>query len=961
MMKRLVCALALAPLAALADAVEPPLLDDLAQEVLPPRPAVKHVVPESYVSKAWTVRLEEAAEMRVTFWRPDVFRIEKGLKVADTNATTQTEISATGQYVTTTNTAYTVAYADPRNDEKGAQIILPEVREDASRVRFEDGAASYTWRTTALTLTLDKASGTFACALADGTRVWTEAAPVAIRTAAANNGTDITTLALAHAEGTDYFGGGQQNGSFIHTGKTIDIVADCNWAEGGHPNPAPWMLARVDKGVYYGILRHTFSPGRYDFSQPGQATFSHNETRFDAFFFAGTSFNQILDRYTELTGRPNFIPVWGLELGDADAWMTRDKDTREPKQNDDLTYVETTPDVVARNAEKYRAEDMPCGWLLVNDGYGCKYMQLAWVVEALRGLGFRTGLWTAGALDRINWEVGTAGTRVQKIDVAWSGPAYQHGLNCNKTAYDGFINNSDARAFIWTCQGWAGTQRYGVCWTGDQYGNFDLIRYHIPTITGSGMSGQAYATTDIDGIFGGSNESYVRDLQWKCFTPALYVMNGWSDVNKAPWSYPEPYKSIIRDWLKWKLRMTPYMYTTCREAWETGAPIDRPLVWNYPDDPNCRSEAVNYEMMLGRDILIAPVFESMEESRGWCLRNIYLPEGTWYDFNDGRLVKGGQTLAAYPVTLETQPVFVRGGAILPMYPETLYSTQVPKDTLTFNIFPDGASEYTVYEDDGESRAYARGEWTRQTIRVEAPAAGRAGDVAIRLDGVTGQGYAGQPKTRAYEFWVHTHAKPSQVLVDGREVLALTATGDAAKRLYKNAQECWFYDENDLGGTVKIKLPARCVKQPVSLVVNTPAADQPELFVPYPQPPAELLERAKMAAQAETRFIAKMNAQDLYQYINGTYTLTLDGVWKRVSGAVVCSNDTDEQARVTFRITTEAGETIFERVGQKGKDAPQIVEVNIPESAKSLTFTLVKDGDGPNVPTLGVWKNLKLVR
>jgi len=604
---------------------------------------------------------------------------------------------------------------------------------------------------------------------------------------------------------------------------------------------------------------------------------------------------------------------------------------------------------------------MPGGWLLVNDGYGCKYMQLSWVVDALEGLGFKTGLWTEGALDRIRWEIGTAGTRVQKIDVAWSGPAYQHGLNCNKAAYDGFIDNSDARAFIWTCQGWAGTQRYGVCWTGDQYGNFDLIRYHVPTVTGSGMSGQAYATTDIDGIFGGSNESYLRDLQWKCFTPAMYIMNGWSNVNKAPWSYPEPYKSIIRSWLKWKIRMTPYIYAVCREAWETGAPIVRPLVWNYPDDRICFGDKVAYEMMLGRDILVAPVYESMEDCGGWYTRGIYLPEGNWYDFRDGRLVRGGKTIRAYQLDLETIPVFVRGGAIFPMYPEALYSSQVPKDTVTFNIFPDGKSEFEMYEDDGETRAYEKGEWTRQLIKVAAPAANETGDIKVDICGVTGKGFKGQVLRRAYELWIHTGAKPTQVLLGGDEVLPITAEGDDAKAIYANSPQCWYYDAEEMGGTVRIKLHKRCTKEPVEVVVNVPVGKKEDAYKPYPAAPTEVLTKAKEKGKVQTKLVAKMNATDLGQNLGDNYTIEVDGTWKRVSGSVVCSNSTDEKARVTFRITTDTGKVIFERVGQKGKDAPQLVAVNIPATAKTLKFSFTRDADTPVVPALGVWKEARLAK
>ena len=920
---------------------------------------IEKVVPESYISKAWTVKTATNVEMRVTFWRPDVFRIEAGLLVADTNVTVKTEISASGQYITTTNAAYYADYSDKRNDPAKAQMLLDGAAEDMTRVRFVDGADEYAWHTSALTLVLNKKLGTFACQLATGEQVWHETRPVEFIKSVSATETDDTILYLASGPKVRYFGGGQQNGDVNHTGMKIDILADCKWDEGGHPNPAPWMMARVDKGIYYGIFRHTFAPGDYNFTDTKEIKLTHYELRFDAFFCVGTSFNQVLGRYTELTGRPNFIPVWALELGDADAWMTRDKDTREPKQNADLSYVETTTDVVARNAEKYRGEDMPCGWLLVNDGYGCKYMQLGWTVRALESLGFRTGLWTEGALDRIAWEIGKAGTRIQKIDVAWSGPAYQHGLECNRTAYNGFIDNSDARAFIWTCQGWAGTQRYGVCWTGDQYGNYDLIRYHVPTVTGSGMSGQAYATTDIDGIFGGSNETYLRDLQWKCFTPAMYVMNGWSDVNKAPWSYPEPYKSIIRDWLKWKLRITPYMYTTCREAWATGAPIVRPLAWNYPDDDVALSNRVKYEMMLGRDFLVAPMYDSMEMTEGWYLRGIYLPDGTWYDYNDGRRVKGGITLSAYPTTLETLPVFVRGGAIIPMYPETQYSDQKAKGEITFDIWPNGNSEYTMYEDDGETRAYERGEWTTQTVKVEAPGAEVAGDVKVKILPVEGKGFKGQLKERSYELWVHTAARPTQVLLGGEEVLAISET-NAVKvaRIYANARQCWYYDESDKGGTVKVKLAKRCVKTACDVTVCVPVAKK-VASAPYPKPPKELAKRMAAAAKEETKFVADRNSPNLYQQMGVVHKIAVDGTWKRVSGSVVCSKDTDPKAVVTFRLTTDTGKVIFERVGQKGNDAPQLVAVNIPSDAKELIFTVNRDDEG--LRSLGVWKDLKLVK
>lgn len=104
-------------------------------------------------------------------------------------------------------------------------------------------------------------------------------------------------------------------------------------------------------------------------------------------------------------------------------------------------------------------------------------------------------------LDQIKQEV-IDGIRVYKLDVAWTGAGKLYSLSANKDAHKGLIENSDTRGMIWTVMGWAGTQRYSVAWTGDQYASWDYIRWHIPTFIGSGWSGQAYASSDVNGIFG---------------------------------------------------------------------------------------------------------------------------------------------------------------------------------------------------------------------------------------------------------------------------------------------------------------------------------------------------------------------------------------------------------------------------------------------------------------------------
>lgn len=343
------------------------------------------------------------------------------------------------------------------------------------------------------------------------------------------------------------------------------------------------------------------------------------------------------------------------------------------------------------------------------------------------------------------------------------------------------------------------------------------------------MSGQAYATTDIDGIFGGSAETYTRDLQWKCFTPAMYVMNGWSHKPKSPWAYEEPYRSINRKFLKQKLRLTPYMYTYCYEAWLTGAPIVRPMVWNYPDDQYTWDDKTQYQFMLGEDFLVAPVYTSLKVNKGWRKGGIYLPEGIWIDYNDGRRVIGPTIIEAYPITLETIPIFVRAGAIIPMYPETLYSDQVIKDTLTLDIYADASGSFTLYEDDGNTRKYQEGEYTLQTFTFE-----NMGDsFTLQINGAEGTAYDNCCEQRAYDLKFHTQQQPKMVVVDGKEIFAITST-NAPERVYANSRECWYYDANDRYGVLHVKLGKRGIDQGVTVFAML-SDDEIAATPPYPVP------------------------------------------------------------------------------------------------------------------------------
>ncbi|WP_092269214.1 MULTISPECIES: TIM-barrel domain-containing protein [unclassified Duganella] len=666
-------------------------------------------------------------------------------------------------------------------------------------------------RTPALSLRIDRKPLRFTLFRAgDAQPLWREVQPLEL-----GDKQSVQTLSSDKAE--RFFGGGQQNGRYEFKGKQLQVSYSGGWEEGDRPSPAPFLMS--SRG--WGMLRNTWSDGSYDLRQQDQISLEHDEARFEAYYFVGKDVRDVLARYTEWTGRARMLPRWALEYGDADCYNDGDNVKKPGTVPKGWTDGPTgkTPDVIETVARKYREHDMPGGWILPNDGYGCGYSSLPETVQGLAQYGFRTGLWTENGVEKMAWEVGTAGTRVQKLDVAWTGKGYQFSLDANKSAYDGILNNSDGRPFIWTVMGWAGTQRYAVTWTGDQSASWDYIRWHVPTLIGSGLSGQAYATGDVDAIFGGSPETYTRDLQWKSFTPVLMGMSGWAAAErKHPWWFAEPYVSINRRYLKLKMRLTPYMYTLMREAEQSGAPLVRGLMWDHPQDPAANTEAYKYQYLLGRDLLVAPVYRSQAVSQGW-RRAIHLPQGRWFDYWDGRQAtadKEGRDIDL-AVTLDKLPVFVRAGAILPMYPEMLYDGQKPKDVLTLDLYPDGASEFTLYEDDGNTRRYQDGAYSQQVIRMNADTDGVRVDVAPVIGS-----YDGQLAQRAYALRMLTRQRPVSVSVAATTSSALLSPL-ADRAAFDAATEGWYFDAEERKGTLHVKTASRDIRQPLRFTVQARAA------------------------------------------------------------------------------------------------------------------------------------------
>jgi hypothetical protein len=377
--------------------------------------------------------------------------------------------------------------------------------------------------------------------------------------------------------------------------------------------------------------------------------------------------------------------------------------------------------------------------------------------------------------------------------VAWVGAGYLNALSACKQAYEGIEENCDERGYVWSVCGWAGTQRYSIVWSGDQSGSYEYIRFHIPTFIGSGLSGYSLASSDVDGIFGGSSSTYARDLQWKTFIPVTYAMSGWAANDKHPWNYGTNVMDINRKYLKLKMRLTPYMYTLCNTAYEMGVPPVRAMVLEYPDDPVTYDKTTQYQFMSGPNMLVAPVYKSS------IIRDsIYFPEGNWIDYWDGTVYEGSTFLNGYVADLGTCPVFIKAGAIIPMYPEMLYDNELPKDPVTFDVYPHGSSSFEMYDDDGLSRDHRNGAYAKTIIGCVGPDFGNSGTVSIFVGESVGE-YEGKPDSRAYRLEVHVHGPPEIVKIDNNEIAQYFSIEE-----WEEADEGWYYDPYEKMGIAYVK-------------------------------------------------------------------------------------------------------------------------------------------------------------
>jgi alpha-glucosidase len=288
------------------------------------------------------------------------------------------------------------------------------------------------------------------------------------------------------------------------------------------------------------------------------------------------------------------------------------------------------------------------------------------------------------------------------------------GTLMSRATYEGLQRLApDKRPFVLTRAGSAGIQRYAATWTGDNASTWEHLALTLPMLQSLGLAGQPFVGADIGGFFGRSNgELLARWYQAAFLVPFCRNHKNREANDQEPWRFGTHVEAIIRKYLKLRYRLLPFLYTVLEEAHRTGVPMFRPVLLNYPTDPD--AVALDDELMVGDDLLVAPVLRPGAESR-----LVYLPEGVWIDYWTGARHAGRTTLRV-AAPLDTVPLFVRAGAVIPTGPEMSWIGEKAVDPLTFEIYPDdhGQARGTLYEDDGTSSAYLTGTLRRTEIRVE---------------------------------------------------------------------------------------------------------------------------------------------------------------------------------------------------------------------------------------------------
>ncbi|MGH9958545.1 MAG: TIM-barrel domain-containing protein, partial [Pyrinomonadaceae bacterium] len=287
-----------------------------------------------------------------------------------------------------------------------------------------------------------------------------------------------------------------------------------------------------------------------------------------------------------------------------------------------------------------------------------------------------------------------------------------YGMQMARATFDGLRHlRPDLRPFVLTRAGYAGVQRYSAVWTGDNVASWEHLRLLIPMLTNLGVSGVPLVGADVGGFVGSpSGELFARWLQAAALTPLVRSHTNAGSKDQEPWSYGPEFERINRATIELRYKLLPYLYSVFHEHTKTGAPVMRPLWFEYPND--VRTYLIEDEYLVGREVLVAPVL-----NEGDVKRSVYFPKGdAWIDWWTGARHEAGSQ-AEIDAPVDRLPMFVRVGAAIEMQPVVQHTGEMAAVLRTMLVVPGVDSMTRSYEDSGEGYSYQGGAFGMTTVTL----------------------------------------------------------------------------------------------------------------------------------------------------------------------------------------------------------------------------------------------------
>ncbi|MDI6883965.1 MAG: alpha-xylosidase [Hadesarchaea archaeon] len=368
------------------------------------------------------------------------------------------------------------------------------------------------------------------------------------------------------------------------------------------------------------------------------------------------------------------------------------------------------------------------------------------------------------------------GVAVFKTDFGESAPqdaVYHNGMEgkemhnlypllYNKTVFE-CTEEFYGKGLVWARSGYAGMQRYPVCWAGDSASQYSALAHTLRGGLSLGLSGVPFWSHDVGGYCGELTlELYVRWAQLGFFSSHVRCHG---TTPREPWRFGEEALYIFRRYAKLRYRLLPYIYSCAHISSQTGSPMMRAMVFEYQDDPNCHDKDLQY--MFGEFFLVAPVFDESGE------RSVYLPEGRWVDYWTKEEFEGPVNIT-YRARLDTLPLFVKANSIIPMGPEMAYVDEKPFDPITLDIYCQTYAKFTLHDDAGTTIFECTREPGRMVLKIS------------------------QSK-RNYVLMFNLVRSAKKVIINGNELARCSVEE------FEKADEGWYLDPS---GKVMVKFAAR---------------------------------------------------------------------------------------------------------------------------------------------------------